>query len=111
MASTHARWLADQADACVAALLASGRRADCTWYANVAHQMAQAWPSELREFVLSYPRDKAMVIAPLMVLAWRIVGNEFKGELSQRASEEIGWLCDIDEWERAVEAIGDGSGA
>jgi hypothetical protein len=40
-----------------------------------------------------------------MVLAWRIVGNEFRAELSQRASEAIASLCDIDEWERAVEVF------
>jgi hypothetical protein len=67
--------------------------------------MAQARPSELREFVESYPLDQALQIAPLMVLAWRVVGNEFKAEMAARASEEISCLCDIDEWERAVEAI------
>jgi hypothetical protein len=67
--------------------------------------MAQARPSELREFVESYPLEKALQIAPLMVLAWRIVGNEFKSEMGERASEAIALLCDIDEWERAVEAL------
>ena len=58
MNSTHARWLADCADRCVAALRTRDRQADYTLYANVAHQMAQARPSELREFVESYPREK-----------------------------------------------------
>jgi hypothetical protein len=71
----------------------------------VAHQIAQAKPAELREFVEAYPLDKALVIAPLMVLAWRIVGNEFRSELSRRASEQISLLCDIDEWENAVKAF------
>jgi hypothetical protein len=111
MASTHARWLADCADRCVTALRARGREADYTLYANVAHQIAQARPSELREFVESYPYEKALAIAPLMVLAWRIVGNEFRPELARRASEEIARLCDIDEWERAVDAFSNPSTA
>ena len=77
-------------------------------YANVAHQMAQARPSELREFVESYPREKALAIAPLMVLAWRIVGSEFRSELARRASDEIAMLCDVDEWENATEAFAGG---
>jgi hypothetical protein len=55
--------------------------------------------------------EKALQIAPLMVLAWRIVGNEFKAELAGRASEAIALLCDIDEWERAVEAFTEGGHA
>ena len=73
--------------------------------ADVAHQIAQARPAELREFVELYPLDKAFAIAPLMVLAWRIVGNEFRAALARRASEEIARLCDVDEWEKAVEAF------
>src|SRR6516165_10497583 len=96
MKSTHARWLTDCADRCVTALRES-RHADYTWYQGVAHQMAQARPEELREFVESYPLEKALQIAPLMVLAWRIVGNEFKAELAGRSSEAIALLCDIDE--------------
>jgi hypothetical protein len=105
MVSTHARWLADCADRCVAKLLSRGSEADYRQYTNVAHQIAQARPDELREFVESYPFDKAFAIAPLMVLAWRIVGNEFRSDLSRRASEEIAKLCDFDEWEKAVEAF------
>ncbi|HEY1376615.1 MAG TPA: hypothetical protein VGF55_07465 [Gemmataceae bacterium] len=105
MVSTHARWLADCADRCVAELRSRGPEASYGQYANVAHQMAQARPEELREFVESYPSDKALAIAPLMVLAWRIVGNEFRPELAGRASEAIAWLCDVDEWENAVEAF------
>jgi hypothetical protein len=37
--------------------------------------------------------------------AWRIVGSELRGELSRRATEEIARLCDVDEWEGAVEAL------
>ena len=40
-----------------------------------------------------------------MLLAWRIVGNEFRSALASRASEEIARLCDVDEWEKAVEAF------
>ena len=105
MTSTHARWLAECADLCVDAVRTERDRADYRLYANVAHQLAQARPSELREFVQSYPLDKALVIAPLMVIAWRIVGNEFRLELAHRASEEIAQLCDIDEWQHAVEAF------
>src|SRR5262249_26484891 len=105
MVSTHARWLADCADRCIAELRARRPEADYRLYANVAHQMAQARPEELREFVEAYPFDRALAIAPLMVLAWRIVGNEFQSELAGRASEEIARLCDIDEWEKAVEAF------
>ena len=79
--------------------------ADYTYYSSVAHQIGQARPAELREFVEMYPREKALVIAPLMVLAWRIVGNEFRNEMAQQVSDEIAMLCDIDEWEKAVEAI------
>jgi hypothetical protein len=107
MNNTHARWLADCADRCVAALRSDGPEADYREYANVAHQIAQARPSELREFVEAYPFDKAFAIAPLMVLAWRIVGNEFRQELAGRASQEIAKLCDFDEWEKAVEAFDD----
>jgi len=109
MSSTHARWLADCADRCVAALRSQGSGADYRLYANVAHQIAQARPSELREFVEAYPSDKALGIAPLMVLAWRIVGNEFRQELARRASKAIARLGDFDEWEKAVEAF-DGGG-
>jgi hypothetical protein len=107
MMSMHAQWLAECADRCVAELGDRGSKADYREYANVAHQIAQARPDELRQFVESYPADKALVIAPLMVLAWRIVGNEFRVELSSRASEEIAKLCDYDEWENAVEAFVD----
>jgi hypothetical protein len=109
--STHARWLADCADRCVAELRSRGAAADYRQYANVAHQIAQARPEDLREFVESYPLDKALAIAPLMVLAWRIVGNEFRPALARRASEEIARLCDVDEWERAVEAFHDSNTA
>ncbi|MGE3803357.1 MAG: DUF5063 domain-containing protein [Gemmataceae bacterium] len=71
----------------------------------MAHQIAQARPEELREFVEAYPFDKAVTIAPLMVVAWRIVGNEFRTTMASRASDEISRLCDIDEWEKAVEAF------
>ena len=42
-----------------------------------------------------------------MVLAWRIVGNEFRAELAHRASEAIAELRDIGgwDWERAVMAL------
>lgn len=69
--NTHARWLTDCADRCVAELRSSGAAADWRYYSNVAHQIAQARPEELREFVKSYPRERALAIAPLMVLAWR----------------------------------------
>ena len=42
-----------------------------------------------------------------MVLAWRIVGNEFRSSLAGRASDEIARLCDFDEWEKAVQAFAD----
>ena len=42
---------------------------------------------------------------PLMVLAWRIVGNEFRSSMAGRASEAISRLCDFDEWENAVMAF------
>ena len=106
MSSTHAKWLADCADRCVTALRVHGRQADYTLYAEVAHQIGQAYPDELREFVESYPLEKALVIAPLMVLAWRIVGNEFRSELARRASDSISMLCDIDEWEAATDPFG-----
>src|SRR5262245_38854711 len=109
MASTHARWLADCADRCVAELRSRGPDSDYRHYANVAHQIAQARTAELREFVESYPFAQAVAIAPLMVLAWRIVGNELRSQLSRRASEEIAKLCDYDEWEQAVEAFADGN--
>lgn len=105
MVSTHARWLADCADRCVAEVRSRGPAADYRQYANVAHQIAQARPAELREFVESYPLEKALSTAPLMVLAWRIVGNEFRAALAGRASEQIALLCDLDEWEKAVEAF------
>src|SRR5262245_54295315 len=98
----HARWLADCADRRVGEVQYGGPEAEYRHYANVAHQIAQARPGELREFVESYPIEKGFAIAPLMVLAWRIVGNEFRSELSGRASEEIARLCDFDEWEKAV---------
>lgn len=107
MDSAHAQWLADCVDRCVAELRSRGTAADWRHYANVASQIAQARPEELREFVLSYPSDRAFAIAPLMVLAWRIVGNEYRAELSGRASEAIRilCLCNFDEWENAVEAF------
>ena len=72
---------------------------------TVAHQIAQARPSELLEFVKSYPEEKAQKISTLMVLAWRIVGNEFKEEMAEIAAEQISFLCDIDEHEKATEAL------
>jgi hypothetical protein len=86
-------------------LRSRGPAADWRLYSNVAHQIAQARPEELREFVESYSLERAMVIAPLMVLAWRIVGNEFRRSMAERASEAISGLCDIDEWEKAVMAF------
>ena len=105
MVSTHAQWLADCADRCVTEVQSRGLVADWRYYANVAHQIAQARPDELRDFVMAYPFEKAIVIAPLMVLAWRVVGNEFRAALSGQASEQIRRLCDIDEWENAVAAF------
>lgn len=104
-ASTHARWLTDCADRCIDELQSRGPTADWRHLANVAHQIAQARPEELREFVESYPLDKAQAIVPLMVLAWRIVGNEFRAAMGARASQAISRLCDIDEWENAVLAF------
>ena len=105
MLSIHAIWLADCADRCVAELRSRGPAADWRLYSNVAHQIAQARPEELREFVESYPFEQAFAVAPLMVLAWRIVGNEFRSSMAVRASEAISGLCDIDEWEKAVTAF------
>jgi len=98
---SHAKFITLGADNLVAAISRNDR--DCwKYYANVAHQIAQARPSELREFVESYPTKKTAMIEPLMVLAWRIVGNEFKSELAAKASDAIFMHCDIDEWEKAV---------
>ena len=109
MMSGHARWLADCADRCVAELRSRGREADFPYYAYVAREMAKARPEELREFVESYSPDNSLAIAELMVLAWRIVGNEFRAELAHRASEAIAELRDIGgwDWECAVMAFDD----
>ncbi len=106
MESTHAEWIADCADRCVEYLRSHQHRDEmCLHLHNVAHQIAQARPSELREFVECYPQEKALVIPALMVLAWRIVRNEYKSEMAKRASDEIMLLCDVDEWEHATEAF------
>lgn len=105
MDHTHTKWLVERADRCVDEIRQHGERADYRMYAGLAHQLMQARPLELRAFVEAYPLDRAMVIAPLMVLAWRIVGNEFPGDAADRASREIYQLCDTDEWEHAVEAF------
>lgn len=105
MPGTHARWIAECAERCVAEVRSRGSAADYRQYANLAHQIAQARPEELREFVESFPRAQSLEVAPLMVLAWRIVGNEFRSELAGRACEEIALLCDVDEWENAVAAF------
>ena len=99
---THAEFLTGCADRLLDAHDTDSRD---LWksYSNVAHQIGQARPSELREFVESYSQDRAMRIAPLMVLAWRIVGNEYKAEMASRATEAIEGLCDIDESEKATE--------
>lgn len=104
METIHGKWLADCADRLVASIAAESTE---TWkhYANVAHQIAQSRPYELRDFVLSYPRSSAHDLAPLLVIAWRIVGNEYLDELGQRAAEEIFSLCDIDEAEKASERL------
>ena len=101
---THARWLTDCADRLLEAQLIES---DQLWkhYSNVAHQISQARPIELREFVESYPADKSLRIAPLMVLAWRIVGNEFCNDMASKATESIQALCDLDESEKATEAF------
>lgn len=107
MLSNHAKWIAECADRCVAAVRESGRATPYTVFANVAHQIAQARPAELREFVESYPPAKSLEIAPLMVLAWRIVGNEYRTIMASIASDAISSLCDIDEWANAVSAFSD----
>ena len=71
-------------------------------YSNMAHQIAQARPVQLREFCEQYAPERAIAFAPLMCLAWRIVGNEFHDELAAKASDAILMLCDIDEWENAT---------
>ena len=55
--------------------------------------------------IVRHQVEQAFAIAPLMVLAWRIVGNEFRSSMARRASEEIAKSCDIDEQEKSVEAF------
>lgn len=75
-------------------------------YLNIfIHQVAQARPDELSDFVLNYSKENAVILADVMVLAWRIVGNEFKDEMAEMASNEISRLCDLDEWENATLAF------
>lgn len=110
MERTHARWLSHCADQLGDALVARPDGA-LPEYALLVHQVVQAQPADLREFVLAYSRDGGRRFPSLMALAWRIVGNEFREELADRASDEILRLLDIDEWENAVSAFSSGRGA
>jgi len=94
-----------RADCCVSELRSRGPAADWRHFSNVAHQISQARPEELLAFVRAYPLDRAKEIAPLTVLARRIVGNEFRSCASAQASEAISQLCDMDERENAVTAF------
>ena len=101
---THAQWIANCADRFVEAHKAEAPDRGGQ-FTNLAHQIAQARPAELREFAEAYPYEKTLSFAPLMVLAWRIVGNELPDEMAQAAIGAIKMLCDLDESENATEQL------
>ena len=84
MNDTHAEWIAENADRCIQHLKENGWDESSQHLNNVAHQIAQSRPRELLEFVKNYPDEKAQKISSIMVLAWRIVGNEFKEEMAEQ---------------------------
>ena len=100
--STHSDWIAKCAERLI---FARSNKSPDLWkyYSNLAHQIAQARPKELREFVEQSPPSNAVYFPSLMVLAWRIVGNECRDEMASRACNAKMMLCDIDESEKATE--------
>jgi hypothetical protein len=81
-------------------------------YATMVHQVAQSRPSDLREFVMRQDVEAIQyweVLSPLFVLIWRIIGHEYREELGAVAIKRIMFLCDMDEYLNATEALTDPS--
>ncbi len=77
------------------------------WYVQIAHNIAEATPVELREFLEEFDFRSVDSLRDLFALAWRIVGNEFRDDPVpvSRAAVALFFLCESDDARRGFAPI------